>query len=70
MNTDDVERLRHLLEAAREALGFVQGKVAEDLTRDRLLLLALVKEIELFQSEMILPDPVGLSPRDHALTVR
>jgi uncharacterized protein with HEPN domain len=44
MNTDDVERLRHMLEAAREAFGFVQGKAAEDLTRDRLLLLALVNE--------------------------
>jgi uncharacterized protein with HEPN domain len=47
MNADDVERLRHMLDAAREAMGFVAGRVAEDLTRDRLLLLGLVKEIEI-----------------------
>jgi uncharacterized protein with HEPN domain len=47
MNADDVERLRHMLDAAREAMGFVEGRVAEDLTRDRLLLLGLVKEIEI-----------------------
>lgn len=36
-----------MLEAAREAIGFVTGRAAEDLTRDRLLLLGLVKEIEI-----------------------
>ena len=47
MNDDDVQRLRHMLDAAREALTFVQGRVAEDLVQDRLLLLAVVKEIEI-----------------------
>jgi uncharacterized protein with HEPN domain len=36
-----------MLDAAAEAVGFVNGRVAEDLRCDRLLLLALVKEIEI-----------------------
>lgn len=40
MTPDDIERLRHMRDAAREALSFIEGKVAEDLMADRLLLLA------------------------------
>jgi uncharacterized protein with HEPN domain len=47
MTPDDIERLRHMRDAAREALGFIEGRVADDLAHDRLLLLALVKEIEI-----------------------
>ena len=47
MNESDVIRLRHMLDAAREALSFVAGRSSEDLSRDRMLLLALVKEIEI-----------------------
>jgi uncharacterized protein with HEPN domain len=36
-----------MLEAAREAMAFASGKTADDLTRDRMLLLSLVKEIEI-----------------------
>ena len=43
---DDV-RLRHMLDAAREAVGFIQGRSRADLDRDRMLVLALVKDIEI-----------------------
>ena len=47
MNESDVIRLRHMLDAAREALSFIPGRSREDLSRDRMLVLALVKEIEI-----------------------
>ena len=47
MNESDVIRLRHMLDAAREALAFIAGRSSEDLSRDRMLVLALVKEIEI-----------------------
>ena len=47
MNESDIIRLRHMLDAAREALSFIAGRSTEDLSRDRMLLLALVKEIEI-----------------------
>ncbi len=47
MRKDDVVRLRHMLGAAEEALGFAQGRERRDLDQDRKLTLALVKEIEI-----------------------
>ena len=47
MNEDDVIRFRHMLDAAREAVGFVKGRTRSDLNSDRQLVLALVKEIEI-----------------------
>lgn len=47
MPKSDRIRLQHMLDAAREALSFVRGKTREDLDRDRLLVLALVKAIEI-----------------------
>lgn len=44
MNTADLVRLRHMLDAGREAIRFVEGRTLEDL---RQLLLSLVKEIEI-----------------------
>ena len=46
MGKDDEIRLRHMLEAAREALSFARGRARGDLETDRQLLLALVKDIE------------------------
>jgi uncharacterized protein with HEPN domain len=46
MNTDDLIRLRHMLDAAQEAQTFVAGRTHSDLDTDRMLLLALVKDIE------------------------
>jgi uncharacterized protein with HEPN domain len=36
-----------MLDAASEALSFVDGRTREDLLRDRMLLLSVVKEIEI-----------------------
>lgn len=47
MRPDDVVRLRHMLDAAREAVEFAEGKRREDLDGDRKLVLALVKDIEI-----------------------
>ena len=47
MRTDDAIRLRHMLDAAREALGFVAGHGRADLDGNRLLVLSLVKDIEI-----------------------
>ena len=42
MNESDVIRLRHMLDAAREALSFVAGRSSEDLGRGRMLVLTLI----------------------------
>lgn len=47
MDRDDVVRLRHMLDASREAIFFMQGKTRSDLDKDRKLVLALVKSIEI-----------------------
>ena len=44
---DDNARLRHMLEASREALSFVEGQTRSTLDSNRILSLALVKEIEI-----------------------
>ncbi|MCY4043246.1 MAG: DUF86 domain-containing protein [Candidatus Dadabacteria bacterium] len=46
MSKDDV-RLRHMLDAACEALSFAKGKNRNDLDTDRMLALSLVKCIEI-----------------------
>lgn len=47
MRPEDEIRLRHMLDAAKEALGFSDGRTRDDLDMDRMLTLALVKEIEI-----------------------
>jgi uncharacterized protein with HEPN domain len=47
MPPSDLVRLRHMLDAAREAVTFVAGNTAQDLKSDRILSLALVKCIEI-----------------------
>ncbi|MCK9419041.1 MAG: DUF86 domain-containing protein [Nitrospirae bacterium] len=47
MRKDDVIRLRHMVDAAREALSFAQGKDRNDLTSNRMLVLSLIKSIEI-----------------------
>ena len=39
---DDRDRLRHMLEAAQDAVAFTQGRTRADLDRDRMLFHALV----------------------------
>ncbi len=47
MQKDDRIRLRHMLDAAREAVQFAEGKTRTDLDGDRLLALALMKCLEI-----------------------
>ncbi len=47
MHKDDEIRLRHMLDAAREARSFAQGQSRKDLDLSRMLVLALVKDIEI-----------------------
>lgn len=47
MQKDDLVRLRHMLDASREAVSFAQGKTRNSLDADRKLVLALVKSIEI-----------------------
>jgi len=44
---DDMIRLRHMLDYAREAVALVQGRTRLDLDRNRLLELALVRLVEI-----------------------
>ncbi len=50
-----------MFEAAREAMVFIEGRVPEDLGRDRVLLLALVKEIEIIGEAAARISPEGRS---------
>ena len=47
MRKDDRIRLQHMLDAANEALGFIQDKTRTDLDKDRKLVLSLVKVLEI-----------------------
>jgi uncharacterized protein with HEPN domain len=47
MHKDDAIRLRHMLDAGREALSFVAGKPRAELDHNRMLALSLVKSIEI-----------------------
>ncbi len=44
---DDLTRLHHIQDAAREALGFMSGKTRKDLDNNRMLVLAIVKDLEM-----------------------
>lgn len=47
MKNEDIVRLRHMLDAAREVVGFFQGQDKSDLCANRMLLMATVKELEI-----------------------
>jgi len=47
MIKDDLIRLRHMLDAANEALDFTRDKTRDDLDNDRMLLLSVTKLIEI-----------------------
>lgn len=47
MHKDDTVRLRHMLDAAKEAVSFVQGKQRSDLQNNRMLVLSVVRLIEI-----------------------
>ena len=47
MRRDDLIRLHHMVDAAREALSFSEGKTRMDLNINRMLVLSLVKDFEI-----------------------
>jgi uncharacterized protein with HEPN domain len=47
MRNEDKVRLRHMLDAARDALSFAEGRHREDLGSDRQLVMAVVKCVEI-----------------------
>ncbi len=47
MQPDDLIRIRHMCDAASEALSFVAGKTRRALGGDRMLVLAIIKELEI-----------------------
>lgn len=59
---EDLDRLRHIVAAKHEAIGFANGRSRDELDDDRTLQLALVKLVE------IVGEAAGrLSPETHAL---
>lgn len=47
MRADDLNRIRHMLDAAKEAYSFAEGKSREDLDANRMLVLAVLKDLEI-----------------------
>ena len=47
MYVDDQQRIRHMLDAALNAIEFITGKSRNDLNSDLMLLFALVKTLEI-----------------------
>ncbi len=47
MLKDDLIRLRHMLDSAKEAMAFADGKTRKDLDKNRMLTLSLVKSSEI-----------------------
>lgn len=46
-DSPDIIRVKHIVDAIKEALSFIEGKARDDLDSDRMLVLALLKELEL-----------------------
>jgi uncharacterized protein with HEPN domain len=47
MRKDDLIRIRHMLDSAKEAMSFIRGRKRSDLDTDRMLVLSLVKSVEI-----------------------
>ena len=47
MDRADEIRMRHMLDAAREAVSFIQGRSRSELDENRMLVLSLVKDVEI-----------------------
>ena len=47
MDRADEVRLRHMLDAGREALSFIRGRSRSELDENRMLVLSLVKDVEI-----------------------
>jgi uncharacterized protein with HEPN domain len=59
MPKDDRIRLRHMLDAAREAAALAKGRTRSDLDTDRALALALVKCLEMLGEAAARTSPAG-----------
>jgi uncharacterized protein with HEPN domain len=46
MHRDDQTRLRHMFDAASEAISFLEGHEFDEFSDNRILALAVVKELE------------------------
>jgi len=64
MFRSDAIRLRHMLDAAEEAMTFASGRSRDDLDTDRQLTLSLVKEVEIIgeAAYQLLPETRGALP--------
>jgi uncharacterized protein with HEPN domain len=47
MRKDDLRRIHHTLDAAKEAMSFIRGRKRSDLDTERMLVLSLVKSVEI-----------------------
>jgi uncharacterized protein with HEPN domain len=63
MNADDRIRLQHMLDAARAALSFAEGREREDLETDQQLAFALVKAVEIIGEAAARVSPDGQAGR-------
>ena len=62
---EDAVRIRHMLDAARRALAYSQGRNREDLDSDELLALALVRLLEVIGEGAL--KPVAGEPSGYCL---
>ena len=44
---EDIVRLHHILDAAKEAVSFAQGETRKSLDKNRMLVLSLIKDVEI-----------------------
>ena len=47
MKPDDTIRIRHIIDAAEEALSFVSGVTEKGFSQNRMLILSVIKDIEI-----------------------
>ncbi|GIK62031.1 MAG: DUF86 domain-containing protein [Ignavibacteriota bacterium] len=47
MQQSDFIRIKHMIDAAEEAISFAEGKQRKDLDKERMLVLSVIKEIEI-----------------------
>jgi len=47
MRADDRNRIKHMRDAAKEAYSFTRGKTRKDLDKNRMLVLAVLKDLEI-----------------------
>ena len=64
MSPADLVRIQHMLDAAEEALGFINGRAREDLNDDRMLTLACTRLLEIMgeAASQVSPEFRNLSP--------